>query len=88
MQCPVYLQFPCLGKVTSFFETKLKEIVSNIYDAVKLRVAHFTRKPYNGNFKDVTPDQEQHNVIYLFDLVTVIVTTSEEPYNPLLTYYY
>ena len=32
--------------------------------AVNLQISHFTRKPLNSVFKDVTPDPEKSNVIY------------------------
>ena len=57
--CPIYLRFPSLGSVISFLEDKGKSIVGNTYGAVKLRVAYFTKKPLNGIFEDITPDQER-----------------------------
>ena len=65
-KCPVYLRLPYLGSATSFLEDKVRDIVGNTYGAVKLRIAHLTKKPLNGIFKDVTPVQEKHNVIYHF----------------------
>ena len=44
---PVYLHLPSLDSVASFPEDKVKDIVGNTYGAVKLRVAHFTKK-WNG----------------------------------------
>ena len=63
---PVYLRLPYLGSVASFLEDKVKDIVGNTYGAVKLRIAHLTKKPMNGISKDVTPVQQKHNVIYHF----------------------
>ena len=57
---------PFLGNVASFLEDKVKDIVGNTYGAVKLRIAHLTKKPMNGISKDVTPVQQKHNVIYHF----------------------
>ena len=42
------------SSVASFLENKVNDIVGNTYGAVKLRVAHFTKIPLNGIFKDVT----------------------------------
>ena len=62
----VYLRLPYLDSVSSFLEDKVKDIVGNTYGAVKLRIAHLTKKPLNGISKDVTPVQEKHNVVYHF----------------------
>ena len=65
-KCPVYLCLPYLGSVASFPEDKFKDIVGNPYDAVKLKIAHLTKKPLNRTFKEVTPVHQNHNVIYHF----------------------
>ena len=65
-KCRVNLPLPYLGSVASFLEDKVKDIVGNTYGAVKLRVAHLSKKSLNEIVKDVTPVQEKHNVIYHF----------------------
>ena len=66
---PVYLHLPSLDSVASFPEDKVKDIVGNTYGAVKLRVAHFTKKPHNGIFKDVTPVQEKTQCYLSFQML-------------------
>ena len=63
-KCSLYLRLPYLGSVSSFLEYKVKDLVGNAYGATKLRVAHFTKKPLNGIFKDVTPVQVKHSLMY------------------------
>ena len=62
----MYLSLPYLGSAASFHENKVKDIVGNTHGAVKHKVAHFTKKSLNGIFKDETPVQEKHNVVYHF----------------------
>ena len=47
-KCPVCLRLPYLGSATCFLEDKVSDIVGNTYGAVKLRIAHLTKKPLNG----------------------------------------
>ena len=65
-RCPVYICLRYLGSVASFLEDKVKNIVETTYDAVKLKITHLIKKPLKGTFKDVTPFQENRNVIYHF----------------------
>ena len=59
----MYLRLPYLGNEAKFLENKVKHTINSKFGAANLR-SHFTRKPLNGIFKDVTPDPEKNNVIY------------------------
>ena len=54
------LRLPYLGRVASFLEDKVNDIVGNTYGAVKLRVAHFTKKSLSGISKDIYHVREKH----------------------------
>ena len=60
--CPVYLRYPYLGKQANFMESKVKDT----FGAMNLTIAHSTRKPLNGIYKDFTPDPGKNNIIYKF----------------------
>ena len=65
-KCPVYLRLPYLGIEAKFLENRVKHTISSTFGAVNLLISHFTRKPLNGVFNDVTPDPILNNVIYQF----------------------
>ena len=63
---PVYLRLSYLGKEAKLLENKVKETINSTFEGVNLIKTHFTRKPLNGIFKDVTPDPEKNNIMYRF----------------------
>ena len=53
---PIYLRLPCLGNEATVLEKNVKKFGNSTFRSVKLRVSHFTRKPLNGIYKNVTAD--------------------------------
>ena len=72
-KCPVYLRFSYFDKEAKLLENQNKEAVNNTFWAVNLRIAHSIRKPLNGIVKDLNPDSEKCNIIFLSTNATVIV---------------
>ena len=54
IKCPVYLRLPYLGRKAIALENNVKNIVNSTFRSVQLRISHFTRKPLNGIYKDIT----------------------------------
>ena len=65
-KCSIYLRLPYLGKEAKLLENQITETVNKTFGAVNLRISHSTRKPLNGIVKDLTPDQENCNIIYKY----------------------
>ena len=51
------LKLPYLGKDAKVMESSVRSTVDKTFKAVELRISHVTRKPLNGNYKDVRYDQ-------------------------------
>ena len=66
MKCSVYLRLPYLGKEMLSVEKNIKSVVNSTFRSVNLRISHFTRKPLNGIYKDVSTDLEKSKIIYKF----------------------
>ena len=60
----MYIILLYLGNETKFLENKVKHTINSTFEAVNLRISHFTRKLLDGIFKDVTPNPEKNNAIY------------------------
>ena len=58
----MYLRLPYLGNEAKYLENKEKHTINSTFGAVNLQISHFTRKPLNRIFKDITPDPEKNNV--------------------------
>ena len=74
--CPIYLRLQYLGKEATTLEKNVKNTVNSTFRSVQPRISHFTRKPLNRIYKDVTADLEKNEVIYKFKFYCDSVYTS------------
>ena len=59
MKCCIYFRLPYLSKKAKALEKNVKNVVNSSFISVQLRISHFTRKPMNGIYKNVTADLEK-----------------------------
>ena len=65
-KCPIYLRLQFLGKEATALKKNVKNTVNSTFRSVQVRIIHFTGKPLNGIYKDITTGQEKSKVIYKF----------------------